>query len=47
MLEEKYTTSVDFYNSKIINDIMYNEKIQIVWLFKDYLIMDDMTEFLK
>ena len=26
---------------------MYNEKVQIVSVFKDYLIMDDLTEFLK
>ena len=46
-LQEKYTTSLEFYNVKIINDIMYNEKVKVVWLFKDYLILDDMTEFLK
>lgn len=26
---------------------MYNESVQIVSIFKDYLIMDDLTEFLK
>ena len=26
---------------------MYNEKVKVVSLFKDYLIWDDMTEFLK
>ena len=26
---------------------MYNEKMRIVALFKDYLIFDDLTEFLK
>ena len=26
---------------------MYNEKVQIVSVFKDYLIYDDLTEFLK
>lgn len=46
-LEEKYTTSLEFYNVKIINDIMYNEKVQVVWVFKDFLIYDDLTEFLK
>lgn len=46
-LEDKYTTSLEFYNVKIINDIMYNEKVRIVCLFKDYLIFDDLTEFLK
>ena len=46
-LEDKYTTSLEFYNVKIINDIMYNEKVRIVWIFKDFLIYDDLTEFLK
>jgi hypothetical protein len=46
-LEDKYTTSLEFYNVKIVNDIMYNEKAQVVCLFKDYLIYDDLTEFLK
>lgn len=46
-LEEKYTTSLEFYNVKIINDIMYNEKVKVVCMFKDYLIYDDLTEFLK
>jgi hypothetical protein len=46
-LEDKYTTSLEFYNVKLINDIMYNEKVRIVSLFKDYLHFDDHTEFLK
>lgn len=46
-LLNKYTTSIEFFNVKVINDIMYNEKVQIVSIFKDYLIMDDLTEFLK
>lgn len=46
-LEEKYTTSLEFYNVKLINDIMFNEKVMIVWVFKDFLIFDDLTEFLK
>jgi hypothetical protein len=40
-------TSKDFYNVKIINDIIYNENTHIVSIFKDYLIMDDISEFLK
>ena len=46
-LLNKYTTSIEFFNVKVVNDIMYNEKVQIVSVFKDYLIMDDLTEFLK
>lgn len=46
-LKEKYTTTTEFYNAKIVHDIMYNENNEIVSVFKDYLIMDDLTEFLK
>ena len=46
-LREKYTTTTEFYNSRVVHDIMYNENNQIVWIFKDYLILDDLTEFLK
>ena len=40
-------TSRDFYNVKIINDIIYNEQTHLVSVFKDYLIFDDVSEFLK
>jgi len=43
----KYTTTTELYNSKVIHDIMYNELSQVVSVFKDYLILDDLTEFLK
>jgi hypothetical protein len=46
-LFKKYMTSRDFYNVKIINDIIYNEATHIVAVFKDYLIYDDLSEFLK
>ena len=46
-LREKYTTTTEFYNSRIVHDIMYNENNQIVSIFKDFLILDDLTEFLK
>lgn len=32
---------------KIINDIIYNEQTNVVSVFKDYLIFDDISEFLK
>jgi hypothetical protein len=35
------------YRKNIINDIIYNEKAHIVAVFKDYLIYDDTSEFLK
>ena len=40
-------TSKDFYNVKIVNDIIYNEPTHIAAIFKDYLIYDDLSEFLK
>lgn len=40
-------TSREYYNVKIINDIIYNENTHIVSVFKDYLIYDDVSEFLK
>ena len=43
----KYLTSRDYYNSKTINDIIYNENTHIVSVFKDYLIFDDVSEFMK
>ena len=46
-LERKYLTSRDYYNVKIVNDIIYNENTHVVSVFKDYLIYDDVSEFLK
>ena len=46
-LEKKYRASSDVYNAKVINDIVYNENTHIVVVFKDYLILDDSSEFLK
>jgi hypothetical protein len=40
-------TSQDYYNSKVTSDIMYNEPRHIVSIFKDYLIYDDFSEYLK
>ena len=39
--------SADAYNIRQINDIVYNEKAFIVANFKDFLIYDDSSEFLK
>ncbi len=46
-LEKKYLTSRTYYNVKVVNDIIYNEASNIVSMFKDYLIFDDVSEFLK
>ena len=43
----KYNSTFSSYNTNIINNIIYNEKSHIVALFKDYLILDDTSEFLK
>ena len=46
-LEQKYLTSKEYYNTKIVNDIIYNENSNVVSRFKDFLIYDDVSEFLK
>lgn len=46
-LSRKYMTSMDYYNLKVTNDIIYNEASHTVACFKDYLIYDDLSEFLK
>ena len=40
-------TSPDYYFSKITSNIMYNEPRNLVSIFKDYLIYDDFSEYLK
>ena len=32
---------------KVVNDLIYNESSHVVSIFKDYLILDDINEFLK
>jgi hypothetical protein len=46
-LDKKYLTSRDYFNGKVITDIIYNECNNIVSIFKDFLILDDVSEFLK
>eukprot|EP00347_Sterkiella_histriomuscorum_P018658 403344672 len=46
-LSKKYMTSREYYDAKIVNDIIYNEPTRLVSVFKDYLIYDDVSEFLK
>ena len=43
----KYYSIPLTYQINIINNIIYNEKSKIVATFKDYLILDDSSEFLK
>ena len=44
-LLKTYAKPPNFYNIKIINEIVANQKSHIVAEFKDYLIKDDCTEF--
>ncbi len=46
-LTSKYSENEDFTNLKIVNDLIYNENTHVVSIFKDYLILDDINEFLK
>ena len=43
----RYQCNKTEYNIKQVNDIVFNEKVQLVAYFKDYLILDDNSEFLK
>lgn len=47
LVNNKYRDEFNSYTKRIINDIVYNEKAHIVATFKDYLILDDASEFLK
>lgn len=46
-VNSKYQDEFNSFMKKIINEIIYNEKAHIVARFKDYLILDDTSEFLK
>ena len=45
--KKTYSNDKDFYNIKIINDIITNENSHVVAEFKDYLIKGDDSEFLQ
>ena len=45
--KKTYSNNKDFYNVKIINDIITNENSHAVAEFKDYLIKGDDSEFLQ
>lgn len=38
---------MEAYNLKVINDIVGNEPTRVVSIFKDYLLQDDMNDFLR
>ncbi len=43
----EYRVTKNWYKIKVINDIIFNEKSLLVANFKEYLIYDDNSEFLK
>jgi hypothetical protein len=43
----KYNSTPDKFYAKITNDIIYDEKKHLVCLFKDYLLWDEYSDFLK
>lgn len=43
----KYNSSPDDYNTKVINDIIFDERKRIVSIFKEYLLLDETSDFLK
>lgn len=44
---QKHNSSVDEFNIKVINDIIYDEHKRIVSIFKEYLLLDEVSDFLK
>jgi hypothetical protein len=44
---KKYNVNNKFYNIKVINDIIYDEPKHIVSVFKNYLLWDEINDFLK
>ena len=46
-LIKRYEEPSSFYDVKIINDIIYNQRSHYVESFKEYLIFEDINEFLK
>ena len=47
ILNKKYLSFKYSYSSICIHNLIFNEKCRIVSIFKDYLILDDDTEFLR
>ena len=45
--EKKYNHMPEKYENNIIDSIIYNDKIHLVSIFKDQLINNDFTEYLK
>lgn len=43
----RYNTNLFTYDKKVVTEIIYNEKSHVVAKFKDFLILDDLSEFLR
>lgn len=43
----RYQSDKTEHYVKLVNEIIFNEKVLIVAKFKDFLILDDNSEFLK
>jgi hypothetical protein len=46
-LQTRYNTNLFTYDKKVVTEIIYNEKSHVVAKFKDFLILDDLSEFLR
>jgi hypothetical protein len=46
-LIKRYDHPLSYYNIKLIDDILYNERTRFVEAFKEILLYDDPNEFLK
>jgi hypothetical protein len=44
---QKFTIKHEYYNLKSVNDIIFNMNSRVVSIFKDYLIMDDICDFIE
>ena len=44
---KKYNMTIETYNKKVITDIIYDERKHIVSVFKNYLLWDEMSDFLR
>ena len=43
--KDEYTVTTQVYNVTQINHIIYNEKVALSYIFKEYLIMDEGESF--
>jgi hypothetical protein len=42
-----YNWSTEEYQTKIVNDMVFDEKKRIVSVFKDFLLFDETSDFLR